>query len=254
MCKIFLAVILLAFDAPFAGGAAMLVAARASFFISRAKRWNNPYVTDGLIAMWDAEWNAGGGVHDAAATTWKNLVPGGVDATSTGGNVWSSNYVSGGKGYKVAGAIFSGLTAWTVEAVWVTSSAVNGYANVIGKNQGNNYSVSALGRWDNSSLIYGAVGGANVVWDSAGYGARTSSLRTNGSTAHLDRNGVQSASKAVSATNLSTWAGISTWYIAAAAATGEENKFHCIRIYNRFRTLSEIAANYAIDRARFNLS
>ena len=22
--------------------------------------WTNPYVTDGLVAMWDAEWNVGG--------------------------------------------------------------------------------------------------------------------------------------------------------------------------------------------------
>lgn len=36
--------------------------------------WTNPYVTDGLVAMWDGEWNAGGGVHDAAATVWKDLV------------------------------------------------------------------------------------------------------------------------------------------------------------------------------------
>lgn len=39
--------------------------------------WRNPYVTDGLVAMWDGEWNAGGGVvHDPEATTWKNLVSG----------------------------------------------------------------------------------------------------------------------------------------------------------------------------------
>lgn len=232
----------------------MLIAARESFAVaSRRRGWTNPYVTDGLIAMWDGEWNAGGGIHDAAATMWKNLVSGGVDATSSGGNVWSSNYVSGGKGFVVAGAIFSGLTAWTVEVAWVTSSAVNGYASAIGKNQGNNYGVSALGRWDNSNLVFGSVGGVNLTWDRAGYGARMSSLRSNGSTAYLDRNGVLSANKAVSATNLSTWAGISTWYIAAAAATGQKNKFHCIRIYNRFRTLSEIAVNYAVDKERFGV-
>lgn len=231
----------------------MMPAARESFTTasSRAAGWKNPYVTDGLIAMWDAEWNAGPGEHDATATTWKNLVSGGVDATTSGSNVWSSNYVSGGKGFVVASAIFSGLTAWTVEAAWETSNAVNGYASALGKNQGNNYGVSALGRWDKSELIYGSVGGVNVTWDSAGYGARTSSLRTNGTTAYLGRNGVASASKAVSATNLSTWAGISTWYIATAAAAGQKNKFYCLRIYNKFRTLSEIAANYAVDKQRF---
>jgi len=38
--------------------------------------WHNPYVTDGLVAMWDGEWNAGPGVHDANATTWKELISG----------------------------------------------------------------------------------------------------------------------------------------------------------------------------------
>ena len=34
------------------------------------------YVQDGLIAMWDGIENAGWGVHDSSATTWKDLVGG----------------------------------------------------------------------------------------------------------------------------------------------------------------------------------
>ena len=34
----------------------------------------NPYVTDGLIAMWDAEWNVGYGVHDPESSVWFDLV------------------------------------------------------------------------------------------------------------------------------------------------------------------------------------
>lgn len=33
----------------------------------------NPYITDGLIAMWDGEWNKAIGVHDDSATTWNDL-------------------------------------------------------------------------------------------------------------------------------------------------------------------------------------
>lgn len=36
--------------------------------------WTNPYVTDGLIAMWDGEWNAGPGIHDPQASVWKDLI------------------------------------------------------------------------------------------------------------------------------------------------------------------------------------
>ena len=32
------------------------------------------YVQNGLIAMWDGEWNAGLGIHDDSATIWKDLV------------------------------------------------------------------------------------------------------------------------------------------------------------------------------------
>ena len=49
-----------------------MLAARGSFFGRAAGGggWVNPYVTDGLVAMWDGEWNAGGGVHDASANEW----------------------------------------------------------------------------------------------------------------------------------------------------------------------------------------
>lgn len=35
--------------------------------------WVNPYVTDGLVAMWDGEWNAGGGIHDPNLGKMVNL-------------------------------------------------------------------------------------------------------------------------------------------------------------------------------------
>ena len=34
----------------------------------------NPYVTRGLIAMWDGEWNSGFFMHDPSSGTWKDLV------------------------------------------------------------------------------------------------------------------------------------------------------------------------------------
>ena len=52
--------------------------------------WVNPYVTDGLVAMWDGEWNAGGGVHDPNATVWKDLI-GGFDLT-VNSNAFFSQY------------------------------------------------------------------------------------------------------------------------------------------------------------------
>ena len=36
--------------------------------------WDNPYVSKGLVAMWDAEWNVGYGEHDAESDVWVDLV------------------------------------------------------------------------------------------------------------------------------------------------------------------------------------
>ena len=62
-------------------------------FVIGPDKWTNPYVTDGLVAMWDGEWNAGGGIHDANATTWKDLI-GNNDLTLAGTAAFGSAYLS----------------------------------------------------------------------------------------------------------------------------------------------------------------
>ena len=49
-----------------------------------------PYITNGLVAMWDGKWNAGVGVHDANATVWKDIA-GDWDASLFGNNHWSDD-------------------------------------------------------------------------------------------------------------------------------------------------------------------
>lgn len=39
-------------------------------------KFPNPYISDGLIAMWDGVWNAGWDMHDQNATMWIDLVGG----------------------------------------------------------------------------------------------------------------------------------------------------------------------------------
>jgi hypothetical protein len=70
-CIVSLTAIVLACHSPAEVVRSMLGARGA---IMSASAWKNPYITDGLIAMWDGEWNAGGGKHDATATVWKDLV------------------------------------------------------------------------------------------------------------------------------------------------------------------------------------
>lgn len=48
-----------------------------------------PYATNGLIAYWDAVWNAGLGVHDSATSTWIDLSTNHFDATQRVATGWS---------------------------------------------------------------------------------------------------------------------------------------------------------------------
>jgi hypothetical protein len=73
-CIFSLAAIVLACHSPAAVVRSMLGARGA---IMSARAWKNPYITDGLVAMWDGEWNAGGGVHDPnERSVWVDIVGG----------------------------------------------------------------------------------------------------------------------------------------------------------------------------------
>ena len=49
------------------------------------------YIQRGLSQQWDGIDNAGAGVHDSAATTWKNLVSGGLDLMVKTSGMWAAN-------------------------------------------------------------------------------------------------------------------------------------------------------------------
>ena len=63
----------------------MLVAHRNGMAV-----WTNPYVTDGLVAMWDGEWNAGGGVHDAN-NRLLNIIEDGLFGDISGGTITANH-------------------------------------------------------------------------------------------------------------------------------------------------------------------
>lgn len=256
MCKIFLAVILLAFDAPLAGGAAMLIAARASFFISRAKRWTNPYVTDGLVALWDGIWNVAGGRHESDATTWVDLV-GGATASLANATVHDS-YVSIPR-YKTVVLSSSALEIDT-GSLEILTSAYNVTRSVIILN-GSSYQRYIAAR-DSSTTT------SSRLIINAPYGTGNTTAYNYGSTAYYNLANVHlyamCGKYATSGTSRGFWVdnqaiGFSAYAPASktrasTAMLGGEQNVRCIRIYNRTLTATERAANYAVDRARFNLS
>ena len=88
---------------------------------------HNPYVTDGLIAMWDGEWNIGLGIHDSSSPVWVDLV-GGYDVNLTSHGSFSDKaLVCDGIGCAASandGIFLDRNIVRTVEICFIASSSV----------------------------------------------------------------------------------------------------------------------------------
>lgn len=221
--------------------------------------WKNPYITDGLVAMWDGEWNVGGGIHDPNATEWIDIVDGHV-----------LNVTSGHFGDKslIAANSTTLHVAESVEPVQWLSNAVNqggGFTFEICANQ-----MSLAQSFANFNIVISNTQGQYIIvlpsgygypqynWGYKGYGILTGFYVgcgvAEGITASFTlgpdqrnnyRNGVISNSVSAS---------VGTYnFTNTMIARGSGDTF-CIRFYNRALTPEEISANYAVDKARFNLA
>ena len=278
MCKIFLAVFSLVLTAPLDGGAAMLIAARASFAIANAKRWRNPYVTDGLIAWWDGVWNAGLGKHATSLTAWMDLVGGDVltvygPALSIDGNAVKIVKGGGATYLRSESARYINLLLtkkFTIELVFASP----------GYTKGEHVGASPISIQAGSArqLVYDIRTGTSntkggcLQYRQSGWGSeanRITNVTVDFNNAHTfvfrDNNaqrcefGLDGAMTAFSRTgsNLATTTSVRlglNQYDAAVGTANENFVFHGIRIYNRALTLVEVAANHATDRARFYLT
>ena len=246
----------------------MLIAARNGFL---AGGWKNPYITDGLVAMWDGEWNAGGGKHDANATSWVDLTGNGWDFPATN-LVFASDHVE-----VMADTQTTKMSAefWEWSAVSFDSvcerpaynpsdSRNNGYFNLgrIGLYP-MGHPINVLWKWIDSNtsnnfraMYYNsstAVERNQEVYELA---SRAFVANLNSSSA-ADQIAYQNARATNSSLTDLTWY-TSTYQHGSLpfnlyAGTSKPVKLYGIRLYNRALTASEIAANYAVDKARFNL-
>ena len=222
--------------------------------IAAAKRgggWVNPYVTNGLVATWDGEWNAGWGVHDANATVWKDLV-GTRDATLSGSFAWGSNY------WHVESVSGRGLATWpaqnlgsdqTIEFV-ISVGATSGYGRIIAEGQ----NVAAPIARTNGPYLYGygidrGITLSDYVMD---YMHVHQIVHPSGGPLYYYIDGALVWTEP-GATSDST--GATSGYFANRAdlQRGLDAKYYSVRLYSRALTAAEIAANYAVDKARFNL-
>ena len=230
-----------------------MVAVRGAMFSGGGGGWKNPYVTDGLIAMWDGEWNAGGGVHDQSATVWKDLI-GNVDLTLHGGCSWTDKSLT-----------FNGSTGYAYtdvsQVAWANVSTLDcclHFANqpsqcfvICPSFEEGNLAIMLNGYrlCGYMNPTYRRVPDATVVQD-LNHVART---KVSGGSSPWYVDG-----QSVTCDNGNYWkADGSARTVFGAYHDGQSGFFNgTIRrvcAYSRVLTAAEIAANYAMDAARFNL-
>lgn len=199
------------------------------------------YVQDGLVAMWDGIENAGWGVHSDYGM---------VDLL---GSSISLPKECGEKG--IAGAVKSSgpliyelAPILRVEVCFSMSS----HANACYVKIGNDGNIIHFGLIEWGSIASG------VNWNSnAGF---RPSLLVGGKTVHLTSgecyiNGVKpSFIKYSGGTYTQHGDRIDIGYGGGFDFKNTGFVLHGIRLYNRVLSVDEIAANYAVDKARFNLS
>ena len=228
------------------------------------------YVQDGLVAMWDGIENAGWGVHDPNATVWKELISG-TDCAIVGdlstNYEWANNSlvrITETRGYFIYDAselLQDAFRAATFTIEVTTSQPVNNASwqaqvvNICRKSHLDAYSQGIIARWRRENN--GTMGTLSSATYPSGAGltlATTDALATFACTynagqyiSYLD--GEQKSTG--SATPDSTIDGV--FVRLGSINYGFRGHYHFVRLYSRALTADEIAANYAIDKERFNL-
>lgn len=237
----------------------MMLAARGAFLAARRKRklTAKSYVQDGLIAMWDGIENAGWGVHDSSAQGWINLVNGQFCPFSnsshsdldTKGSFGNNRYESGNGGGVNIGT-------YHVLSVEIVVSRFSGQYMIVTPD------VNTGGGFTSPMNIL-FVTGVGYVPNGRNYGNRvvfsdytiphTVSFTREQET---DLGAITYGDGVVSTGKLyNDYCGVSKGFIACDYNRKRWTNLHCysLRLYSRALTAEEIAANYAVDKARFNL-
>ena len=214
-----------------------LACALLSTIAARADVSSADYVQDGLVAHWDAIDNAGRGVHDSNATNWVNLVGGGMDLIVDKG-VWGASelYCDG----VLAAHATNTLEYLTLEIVF--NNAKTGANAWLFSNGVNKYCVLAGGRvqWCNyrgiTTFSYNTTGSHTLSW-------------VNDKAAYID-------GASTSYGDYNDYWNIGPRYVHLGIRADDNKhafigKYFSIRAYNRELTAEEIAANAAVDTARF---
>lgn len=217
------------------------------------------YIQDGLIAMWDGIENAGWGVHDASAIVWYDLSGNNETITLRSGTYWGDDCLRQDTAHGSFGSFSRPLQYLHAEGVIRSDGepdvdTANGRVCLVSfyNYAPYDYQIGYRGTW----LTFGNYAGTapcislDNPHDILAFSFAIGVAESNPPTVAAYRNGELSEGRyyayyGASGTGLGGRAGNNR------AMSG---RIHNLRFYNRNLTADEIARNYAIDKARFNLS
>ena len=218
-----------------------------------SSEWVNPYLTDGLIAMWDGEWNIGGGVHDTSTTVWKDLV--GDRDVALFRTIIGDTYIYFPKGNSHGYGIADFPTSYGAVEVVLSKSV---YTN----NSSYDSCLISIGTIYSGYGLCSPRGKVTDTYDS-GEGPYITiqdhelfsiSINKNGAmTSLIAKNGVVGAQGVMGKGSRYSYGQQCINGGSGGSSRSSEMYLHSIRIYSRNLTEDEIVWNYSIDRVRFNL-
>ena len=210
------------------------------------------YVQDGLISLYDGIENAGWGIHTSGTARWENLVD-------------PNCYATGDKMSGSAAPVFDDNSAvFNKNCFYIANASRLNEAKFIEfvfRADSDNYGSSYLGELSNSGIAFTPYGVA-LLKSGTGNGATITGGLSKGVvyTYSIDFSVLTGAVPYVNgaAVGYSRYGNVGRMSYSAIGRGGWGNWYFkgnifCVRIYNRSITADEIAANYAIDRERFNL-
>lgn len=239
----------------------MLIASRNGFLAGKRGLSAKSYVQDGLVAMWDGIENAGPGRHDANATVWRNVVPGAPSLVISGfSHYWDARClrpsaatlnINAGRpnGSEMPYTSESVLLSenFTIEVVLLsTSSTFRRWSSKPWTNKFESWKPSGVNQY--LERIYDT----RIAINFSNEGCYFATRRTGNQ--HIftlyDVSGAKTSLKETISNDSYVYSGV----LAFAACLDKDDQIFAIRINSRALTDDEIAANYAVDKARFNLS
>lgn len=256
----------------------------AAFFIGKQQTvaFENPYITDGLIAMYDGEWNVGFGKHDSNTLIWKDLI-GNNDITYSVASLTAQRYWLENGFYQRESGVFYFQSAPSVELTYILKNGLPFTVEVVAE-------VTEIPSSSNSSLINVADGlqssgllisyNSNSIfcackdsWGSLTFvkignnwnfmsipfhcGMSMNGANENGYMFFKTLNGeIEGHSSSIKQNILTidlTKMIIGGYAWSSITSRNHRGMVYCIRIYDRALDNEELSYNYQIDRERFGL-